>query len=116
MFKQLLAIIVLFCLISCSESADSQQEKPETAITPEISDTTINQERPKLDLSFPENIDTELNTNPDFKAHEVLPNLFKNTTEKKKIAVGGKFITDPSQENYADSVEGAEIKIEIQTD
>ncbi len=139
MFKQSIWLLVLCGLVSCSEGskptheADSTiteapthseileaapEEPSDTATAQQSTEDTTGPQRPALDLRLP--ADETADTGPalDVKKRDGLPNLFEQskTAEKKKIlAVSGKVLTDPNNKDYVDSVEGAEIKVEIST-
>ncbi|MFT7091217.1 MAG: hypothetical protein ACJAYE_002980 [Candidatus Azotimanducaceae bacterium] len=124
--------------MSCGEISEpievEEQQQTDTsaltepATTTETSDTATSQQqsvhsnarpaRPMLNLSLPENKDQGSDTALDFEKPQALPDLFANQKgkEKKKLAVGAKVLTDPSKGmSYTESIKGAEVKVEIQT-
>ncbi len=140
MIRQLFILVVLFGLAACGKLPDSPTETSdqtldsEIATLPETSDTTQPEAEPEipagpgvattspprspLNLSLPADRDQPTEQNFDFKKPATLPNLFavEKHKEKKKLAVGAKVLSDPTKEkNYVESVNGAELKIEILT-
>ena len=59
----------------------------------------------------------ESNTNSgegeDFSRQEILPNLFDREEKEKKVLINGKLLNDPEVSDYIDSIDGAEISVEI---
>jgi len=43
----------------------------------------------------------------------LLPNLFQEKEKKKNVKIGGKLLHDESSDDYVDSIEGAEVSVEI---
>ena len=111
MFKHILILSLIYSLPGCSEqentaqsSLDVENVQPEPKATPPI----------KLDLSLP-------------PASEILPGseieslenktdyslVIEKTNKEKRVKIGGKLIRDNSNPDYIDSVDGAEISVEI---
>lgn len=71
--------------------------------------------QPKLDLSISESDLSTANSQQQATADDpqLLPNMFGKKKEGTKV--GGGIIRDEENENYMDSIEGAEVKVEIPT-
>ena len=119
---------MILCAGACSELSDSSEPIENSSSSRNQSNPAPEHEPQKetatpattkaFNLSLPAN-DNKSSEKLNFEKQERLPDLFTNANskDKKKVALGAKFLNDPSEElNYVESVNGAEIKIEIQTD
>ena len=72
-------------------------------------------EMPTLDLSLPDDLLQGFTQELDVQDHEqLLPELFHPSNEQPpSFSISGRLINDPQEENYFDSVEGAELQIEF---
>ena len=101
-------------LLACSEKPDApQHEINHVDQVPNIN--TPKGDQKSLDLSLPNNPEAKLGESYDFSEKKVLPNLFEDKKKEEDISLGGKMLTDPEQEVLAESVNGAQLNIEIKT-
>ncbi len=66
-----------------------------------------------LDLSTSLNAQLSANGEEDFSETEALPNLFQSEAEEKKYSVSGKPIRDETNPNYMNSLQGAEVSVDV---
>jgi hypothetical protein len=66
-----------------------------------------------IDLTLPEDWDKNQPMIDDLPQDALLPDLFSEKKETKDISLGGKLINDESNDDYVDSIEGAEVSVEI---
>lgn len=114
-------LMAALLLVSCgdtSENRPSPKTEPEVEapIPPEV-ELSPSEPRPPLDLRLAPDSVTEAGESFEFERGTSLPNLFNKgeQNDKTRMSVGAKMLTDPASKNYVESVNGAEVSIEIQT-
>lgn len=114
-----MGILIAASLIACDEP------KEKTHITedrPKPTTTIINVEKTKpiptakpLDLTLPETQSLATSADEHFTEKNSLPNLFKKQKKDKKVSLNGKLLQDKNNPDYVNSIEGAELSIEMKT-
>lgn len=118
-----MAIMMAAGLVSCGEPTQAPQlmentGAPASAETAEASQPIDVIEAPNsqaLDFSLPVENDSQSLGDDDFLYKTLLPDFFSKPKEKKKAVIQGKLLNDPLNPDYIDSIEGAEISVEIET-
>lgn len=87
------------------------EENTSTASEPNTSKQTA----PKrtIDLTLPEDWDTENETLIDVPENKVLPDLFTDKKKAKNMNLDGKVLKDEKNEDYIEAIEGAEVSVEV---
>lgn len=107
---------------SASESNESvpQQEAPtypkEATSASASEQAAPKQATPKrtIDLTLPDDWDAGNETIVEIPDDNLLPNLFTDKKKSKKASLNGKVLNDEDNKDYVDSIEGAEISVEIE--
>ncbi|GLQ31752.1 hypothetical protein [Litoribrevibacter albus] len=66
-----------------------------------------------IDLTLPEDWDAGNETLIDVPENKVLPDLFTEKEKTKRVSLDGKVLKDEKNEDYIDSIEGAEVSVEV---
>lgn len=141
MLIRIFIISLIFTLIGCSDSnvethdqkasknsnstheqLDSKRpDKPSIDNRPisnekrrKVEDTSkITSKKHPIDLTLPDDWDADNQDLYETPIDNLLPNLFQKKPKEKDVKFGGKLLNDESNDNYVDSIEGAEISVEI---
>ena len=98
---------ILILLAACTDSTAPESDRP-----------AVDSPRQPLDLSLHPESAADPALQGDFSEHKKLPDFFeKDKKEKKqqKVSVSGKPLRDATNPDYVDSVQGAEVSIEVKT-
>ncbi len=99
-----------------SSSSNVESEKALAEKTSQKSTSPeIEKNRPALNLSLNSAPSRESVPGEDFSKKNTLPNLFDKEEKEKKLSVSGKPLRDAANPDYVDSVQGAELSVEIKT-
>lgn len=104
MSKYYLLIPLLFGLSACTDSADENNSKSTSAAPTKIEN---------LDLELPTNKVPPTNVDADLSKPDALPGLFDQKKKEDKVSVGGNVLRDEENLDYLNSVEGAEVSVEV---
>jgi hypothetical protein len=112
----LFILVVATGLIGCSDSAT-----PKAATEPRLSAPTVvpaaNTQGQAvsvkdLDLTLPPP-SAEQQILGDFSEHHKLPNLFSEEKKEQNMTVGAKVLNDVNNPDYVDSLDGAEVSVDL---
>lgn len=100
------------------EQITAEEQPSTTLVSPkEAAPVTIKAPPPELDLSR-EHIETivaETDDNQITEANYALPDLFSQGQRDKRLSVNGRLLTKDEADSMLDTLDGAEIKLEIKT-
>jgi len=102
--KYYLLIPLLFGLAACTDSKDESTNQPSSAAPAKIK---------HLDLELPTNKMPPTDAGADLSKPDALPNLFDQKKNEGKVSVGGNVLRDEENLDYVNSVEGAEVSVEV---
>ena len=116
MSKYGLVVIVFFGLVACGESTNTHGDNIENnkSISAPIETGKDKGSRTtSLDLSIPPDQEIILEENGNISETNSSPNMFNLEKKEDNISFGGNVIRDEENLEYVDSIEGAEVSIEM---
>lgn len=102
--KYYLLIPLLFGLTACTDTKDESTNQPSSAAPAKIKN---------LNLELPDNKTPPSDVNGDLSKPDALPDLFDQEKKQDKVSVGGNVLRDEENLDYVNSVEGAEVSVEV---
>jgi hypothetical protein len=110
MFKTSLFFMAMLSLVACDNTSttDGSNVLPEASNQKNVEGNVVK----PLDLSLPAE-QVVADDDIDFTEKSSAPNLFDQQAKEKKYTVGGDVLRDKENLDYVDSVEGAQISVEM---
>jgi len=104
----LLILLIATGLIACSDSSVSNKNTKPLMVAPALKRAATK----PLDLSLAPPTEQQQQS-ADFSEHSKLPKLFSDNNKQNNVTVGAKVLNDANNPNYLDSLDGAEVSIDI---
>lgn len=122
MYQHALKILLVIGLSACSEPNGNAptakptpvEKTPATAINTTVSSPKQPTQQP-MNLTLPDQQGTLPAANEHYSSKNTLPNLFNAQPKDRNLSLSGKLLQDETSPDYVDSINGAEISIEVKT-
>ncbi len=119
MFKYGLTIIVILGLVACGDTAEDHKavrENTEVLSPDKHVDAAKDVIKKPLDLDLPAEEKSTSVDHEDFSEQKILPDFFNPEEQEQNTVISGKLLNDPSNPDYVDSIEGAEVSVKMKMD
>lgn len=109
-----MTLSVLFAMTACHQSTEPNEVNSSDVL--EGAEELSTSSDKVFDLNVVSDPSLPVSDDTDFSEREILPDMFDQAEKETRVSVGAKPLRDVENEDYVQSVQGAELKVEFKTD